>query len=372
MIVTDPLQDNRPLLPSRRFVLKALTALPFLGYGFAKLPAVKAADLDCTLAPQLTEGPYWVDENLNRSDITTDTTRASVLDALPLALTIRVYDANGNSCGLNPVANVQIDIWHADAAGEYSDSSGNGQSNTVGQTFLRGYQVTDGNGTVTFKTIYPGWYSGRTTHIHLRARTYDANGNTTYNFTTQLFFDDSVTDSVYTLPPYNSRSARNTRNSNDMLYQSAESPLLLNLSLNSTSSASGEVTIGLADLPETVLSNTFNVTTSTGGTATIPLLTSILTVASADVGSTGNIYVAAVVNGTLYFNNGQTWVLYTDAMANQFPAFYSGTLNSSHSLVILSDIDISGLGTVNFYVGYGADTQDMLQNNRYQLTYTLS
>ncbi|MGG2339430.1 intradiol ring-cleavage dioxygenase, partial [Salmonella enterica] len=93
--------------------------------------------------------------------------------------------------------------------GAYSDVSANG---TVGQTFLRGDQATDANGLVTFTTIYPGWYSGRAVHIHLRARVYDAAGNTTYNFTTQLFFDDTVTDTVFASGPYNSRGTRDTRN----------------------------------------------------------------------------------------------------------------------------------------------------------------
>src|SRR5688572_28616696 len=175
---------------TRRRHLQLLSLLPFGTLPlFASHTALAAPA--CTLAPTMTEGPYWVDEKLNRADVTMGTTRAAVRNAVPLALDIYVRDTSGQACGSLAAAGVQVDIWHSDASGEYSDVSGAGQSNTLGQDFLRGYQVSDANGRVSFITVYPGWYPGRTTHIHLRARVYNASGNVTYNYVTQLFFDDA-------------------------------------------------------------------------------------------------------------------------------------------------------------------------------------
>src|SRR5205085_3183987 len=97
----------------------------------------------------------------------------------------------------------------------YSDiANGAGQANTSGQKYLRGYQVTDANGAVEFTTIYPGWYSGRTVHIHYKVRLFSGTTKT-YEFTSQLCFDDTLTDTVFTQAPYNTKAARGTRNNND-------------------------------------------------------------------------------------------------------------------------------------------------------------
>jgi protocatechuate 3,4-dioxygenase beta subunit len=107
------------------------------------------------LTPELTVGPYFVDEKLNRSDLTTNTTDTNVLNATPLTLTMTIMEYASSGC--SALVGAQVDVWHADAAGIYSDES---VENTTGQTFLRGYQITDSNGAVTFKTVVPGWYSG--------------------------------------------------------------------------------------------------------------------------------------------------------------------------------------------------------------------
>ena len=109
-------------------------------------------------------------------------------------------------------------MWHCDALGVYSDVSGAGQESTVGQKFLRGYQVTDANGRVEFQTIYPGWYMGRTPHIHFKVRTQpDATQGS--EFTSQLYFDEALSDSVYaTHAPYNSKGAADTTNSSDGIF----------------------------------------------------------------------------------------------------------------------------------------------------------
>jgi protocatechuate 3,4-dioxygenase beta subunit len=112
-----------------------------------------------------------------------------------------------------------VDVWQCDATGLYSDVSAN---RTVGRKFLRGYQTTDANGTAAFTTIYPGWYMGRAVHIHFKIRT-----TTGHTFTSQLFFDESVTDTVHAKAPYSSHGKRDTTNAADSIYRSAGSQVLL-------------------------------------------------------------------------------------------------------------------------------------------------
>jgi protocatechuate 3,4-dioxygenase beta subunit len=133
---------------------------------------------------------------------------------VPLGLTIGVYAVRGAACV--PLSGAQVDVWHADAVGAYSDEAALG---TRGETFLRGYQITNDDGGVTFRTIYPGWYSGRTVHIHVLVRVFDSSGNTALQLTTQMYFDDTITDAVLASAPYDSRGARDRRNSTDPLYQ---------------------------------------------------------------------------------------------------------------------------------------------------------
>jgi protocatechuate 3,4-dioxygenase beta subunit len=168
----------------------------------------------CVVRPEVTEGPYYVDEELNRSDIRSDPTSGVAKQGALLALTFNVSQISEAGC--IPLEGAKVEIWHCDADGVYSDVSDPG-FNTEGQKFLRGYQVTDANGQATFLTIYPGWYSGRTIHIHFKV-----NENTSDSgrvFTSQLFFDDSFTDQVFTQEPYASKGQRNTLNSNDNIYQ---------------------------------------------------------------------------------------------------------------------------------------------------------
>ncbi|PCJ23379.1 MAG: hypothetical protein COA96_12030 [SAR86 cluster bacterium] len=356
---------------SRRENLKLLSAIPALGLGMTGfMSKTHAAIPDCTLAPAMTEGPFWVDENLTQSDITTGTTRASVLDGYPLDLDIYVFNNESSSCGSLPASNVVIDIWHCDAAGEYSGVSGNGQSNTAGQNFLRGNQVTDASGKVRFRTIYPGWYSGRAIHIHLRARVYDQIGNNTYNFSSQLFFDDSISDDILATSPYNTRGTRNTLNNSDNIYRGANSPLDLLLSANTEGGVTGKIAFGLSNLPDSILNNSFAVSTQVGGISSIPTLITTLTISNDDVGTTGNIFVAAQSGDLTYFNDGESWIPYTQEMGD-YPAYYTGILNAEHVLTILSGVDITGLGAINFYLGYGASGTEMIQNSRYQLAHSL-
>lgn len=173
----------------------------------------------CVVRPEMTEGPYFVDEMLNRSDIRSDPSDGAVSVGAPLELTFNVSQVSANGCVVLP--NAQVDIWHCDAFGVYSDVE-----NAQGKKFLRGYQVSDANGQAKFVTIYPGWYPGRTVHIHFKIR---ING---YDFTSQLFFDDAFTDQVYLQEPYNQRGERNTRNERDGIYGNGGSQLLLNVTQN--------------------------------------------------------------------------------------------------------------------------------------------
>ena len=115
------------------------------------------AAASCVLTPAKTEGPYFVDERLNRSDIRVDPVDGSVQDGVKLTLRFAVVRSDGDCA---PVSGAQVDVWHANAGGLYSDVSANG---TVGHKYLRGYQVTDVDGAAEFVTIFPGWYRGRAT-----------------------------------------------------------------------------------------------------------------------------------------------------------------------------------------------------------------
>ena len=192
----------------------------------------------CVVRPELTEGPVFVEEDLNRSDIRTDPSNGSVSEGVQFDLTFRVSQVVAGAC--SPLAGVQVDVWHCDAEGIYSDTTELGMQ-TVGQKFLRGYQITDENGMVHFTTIYPGWYEGRTVHIHAKMRTTDG-----YDFTSQLFFDDSLTDQVFAQAPYNSRGERSLRNDSDGIYSQGGGQTLLAVSPTDTGyAATFEVALDL-------------------------------------------------------------------------------------------------------------------------------
>lgn len=182
----------------------------------------------CVISPEQTEGPYFVDEKLNRSDIRSDPSDKSVKDGVPLLLTLRVSGIDSTGCA--PLAGAIVDVWHCDALGVYSDVTDPSFS-TVGKKFLRGYQVTDANGTVQFTTIFPGWYQGRTTHIHFKVRTDAMSGR--YEFTSQLYFDDAIADQVYAQAPYASKGQRTHKNAQDRIFRDSGDQLLL--TLNQTS-----------------------------------------------------------------------------------------------------------------------------------------
>ena len=201
---------------------------------------------DCVLSPTLTEGPFFVDERLNRVDLTSGTANTNVTNGVPLTLTIGLVSTTGNCA---PLQGLQVDVWHADAAGKYSDVASEG---TAGQTFLRGYQVSDASGLVTFRTIFPGWYSGRTIHIHVLVRRFDTSGNQTYRWASQLFFDPATTLTVTARAPYNTRGASpDTSNAQDGIYQQSGGTTLLAMAGTAASGFSTALVLGIAATPTT-------------------------------------------------------------------------------------------------------------------------
>jgi protocatechuate 3,4-dioxygenase beta subunit len=165
--------------------------------------------LNCTLTPETTEGPYWVDTRIRRSDLTEDQV------GVPLKLTLGLYEADA-AC--SPYSGAVVDIWHANALGLYSDEPQQPRADTGGQTFLRGCQISGVDGAVQFRTIYPGWYEGRTPHIHIRLRSF-AKDETVFTFTTQIFFAEEVNSVVLATSPYNERPERDTTNATDSIFR---------------------------------------------------------------------------------------------------------------------------------------------------------
>jgi protocatechuate 3,4-dioxygenase beta subunit len=187
----------------------------------------RALAQSCTINPSQTQGPYWVDEMLNRSDIRSDPTTGVYQPGLDLRLAINVSETTGGAC--TPLSGVWVDVWHCNAAGVYSDVAAQG---TVGQKFLRGYQETDAHGNVRFLTIYPGWYPGRTVHIHFRIRKFSDTG-VTFNFVSQLYFDQTITNLIHQQQaPYNQHGLPNTTNATDGIFSQGGSQLLVRLAYN--------------------------------------------------------------------------------------------------------------------------------------------
>jgi protocatechuate 3,4-dioxygenase beta subunit len=224
---------------------------------FSATRANASTNKTCTLTPSLIEvegtpqqieGPYFVDNMPNRSDITSDTSTGSVQAGMPLRLVINVYDVDGDngegSC--IPLKGALVVIWHANPQGVYS---GIQQQGTTGQNFLRGNQVTNDNGTVQFITVYPGWYEGRAIHIHIKVRTLEGS-NENFEWTSQFYLDDSITEQVHTQPPYSDHGQPDITNQGDMIFTGPSSDGLIqsntgeHLILNMTPDEEGQGYIG--------------------------------------------------------------------------------------------------------------------------------
>lgn len=177
----------------------------------------------CIVRPEQTEGPYFVDERLHRMDIRSDPTNGKVAVGTPLILVFQVSRVHGGDC--QPLPDAQVDIWHCNARGIYSNVQDPG-FDTSGQKFLRGYQLTDAQGTARFHTIYPGWYPIRTVHIHFKIRTAPV-ARRSYEFTSQVYFPDDLTDRVHTKLPYSSSGHRRVRNHDDFIFRDGGDRLIL-------------------------------------------------------------------------------------------------------------------------------------------------
>jgi len=190
-------------------------------------PAAVASGLvSCVLAPEQTEGPYYLDDHRLRRNIT------EARPGVPLTLRLGVVDVS--SC--KPIKGAAVDIWHCDAGGVYSGTSA---QDTKDERFLRGIQRTDAKGVAFFRTIYPGWYQGRTVHIHVMVH---IGGNVVH--TGQLYFADTLTDTVYKRSPYRSRPSRTTRNAADSIYRNGGKRSTLKL-VKSGSGYTGSITMGI-------------------------------------------------------------------------------------------------------------------------------
>ncbi|MET7734838.1 intradiol ring-cleavage dioxygenase [Streptomyces sp. NPDC005402] len=184
-----------------------------------------ATDACMTLMSSVTEGPYYLDGALVRKDITEGKS------GVPLTLRLTVVDATD---GCTPVKGAAVEIWHCDAWGYYSGyttanpggsapAESEDGSTANDNTYLRGYQIANANGVVKFETIFPGWYTPRTCHIHVKVHTGGEKEDGTYeggkvNYTGQLFFDDTIAEEIFALEPYSRHSGSYTALDDDMVY----------------------------------------------------------------------------------------------------------------------------------------------------------
>jgi len=185
--------------------------------------AGSAGDEVCVLTPELTEGPYYLDLDLVRRDI------AEGRPGTPFDLRVKVVEAD--AC--TPIENAAVDVWHCDAGGAYSGVSGDDG------TFLRGIQMTDADGVAQFRTIYPGWYTGRAVHIHVKV---NLGGSET--FTGQLFFDDATTAEAYEAEPYAGRGEPDTPNATDGIFGQSGGSTVVAVT-RAGADYSGAVTLGV-------------------------------------------------------------------------------------------------------------------------------
>jgi protocatechuate 3,4-dioxygenase beta subunit len=199
-------------LLSRREAMACLGAVAGAG-GFTSIRSIlRDSTPACIGKPEQTEGPYFVDLKLNRSDIRADPTDGSVREGVPLGLRFVVWRITSKGCV--PFQGATVDLWHCDANGIYSDVR-DFNFNTVGKKFLRGYQTVDAAGEARFLTVFPGWYPGRAVHMHFKIRT---DIQPAYSFTSQLYFEDSFSDLIYKQEPYSKRASLPIRNQDDFIF----------------------------------------------------------------------------------------------------------------------------------------------------------
>ncbi len=247
--MTDLHDDDRPTgeVLTRRAAVKLLSAggtasmFAFAGILAAARSASPQgrANPACVVRPEMTEGPYFVDTKLNRADIRDGRV------GQPLALALTVIDATGGQC--RPLPGATVDVWQCDAKGVYSGVSDPMQGfETRSEKFLRGYQTTDSKGIARFTTIYPGWYPGRTVHIHFKVRAQASAG--AYEFTSQWYFEESLNERILAGGDYARPGRRDTLNANDSIFRNGGDQLLLAPAPSSNGLSAGYVLgLDLAD-----------------------------------------------------------------------------------------------------------------------------
>ncbi|MEU5768057.1 intradiol ring-cleavage dioxygenase [Streptomyces asoensis] len=248
--------DARPSVARRTVLVASGATAAALAVGAAATPEAPLADpadtapvaaaAVCTLTKEMTEGPYYLDGQYVRADVTEG--KAGV----PLKLKLTVVD--DDTCV--PLSNALVEIWHCDALGEYSGFVGNnGHSEPDDGTFLRGGVLTNASGVADITTIYPGWYRGRCVHIHVKVHTnvtLTSNGSFTGGqelHTGQLFINETITTAVAKVSPYSTNTVPRTTLAQDSIYDDggAASGLLTLTALGSTTSAgyTGTLTLGV-------------------------------------------------------------------------------------------------------------------------------
>jgi protocatechuate 3,4-dioxygenase beta subunit len=202
----------KPTDLTRRTAFGLMAASPLIAAPLSACAATRPTQAETgsiVLMPQSVEGPYYFDPSLERRDISEDRT------GIPVTLALRVLRADGQA-----LSNARVDVWHCDAQGRYSGYEGQGgnrETDTRGRTFLRGTQFSSADGNVAFNTIYPGWYHGRTAHIHFKVF---LDQNTV--LTAQTYFPDALSEYLYQNAPAYARAAlRDTLNANDSIAQDA-------------------------------------------------------------------------------------------------------------------------------------------------------
>ncbi|MEP6589725.1 MAG: intradiol ring-cleavage dioxygenase [Gemmatimonadota bacterium] len=221
-------------LLSRREALGTLGAAGFALFSGTPTPPGLTEIGPCVVRPAQEEGPYFVDERLNRSDIRRDPTTRVVSAGVPLLLTFRVSALSRGHCAA--LVGADVDIWHCDALGVYSDEvDPRAGFDARGKQFLRGFQRTNGAGSARFTTIYPGWYSGRAVHIHFKIRHATAAGGHS-DFTSQLYFNDTLSDRVHAKAPYAQQGKGRLPNASDDIFREQQGDRLV---LNTTRRGGG-------------------------------------------------------------------------------------------------------------------------------------
>lgn len=204
-------------LLSRREALGALGAAGLLFFAGDSAEARSGSGAPCVVRPSQEEGPYFVDEHLNRSDIRSDPATRIMSAGVPLLLTFRVSHLVRGLCA--PLVGATVDVWHCDALGVYSDEyDSRAGFDSRGKKFLRGYQQSNASGIARFTTIYPGWYDGRAVHIHFKIRRSNESGGH-IDFTSQLYFNDTLSDRVHARQPYASKGKGRVPNAADDIFR---------------------------------------------------------------------------------------------------------------------------------------------------------